>query len=90
MKTDTTETNQNLEASMSVLLMSMASSSFMAMGHTPDPQTGKTSVDKNMSRFHIDLLLVLKEKTKNNLTADEQNLLDHLIQDLQMKFLQLK
>lgn len=81
---------QKLEASFSLLSMSIASNAMMALGLTPDPQTGKTEVDKHLARFNIDLLLVLKEKTKNNLSADEVGLLDHILQDLQMKFIQIK
>ncbi|MEK2690346.1 DUF1844 domain-containing protein [Bdellovibrio sp. GT3] len=75
-----------MEASLSVLIMSLASSSVMAMGLAPDPSTGQTSKDKNMARFNIDLLVVLQQKTKGNLTADEAQFLDNLISDLQLKF----
>jgi len=85
-----TAPEQKLEASFSLLVMSIASNAMMAMGLTPDPQTGKVESDKNMARFNIDLLSVLKDKTKNNLGADETGLLDHILQDLQLKFVQLK
>lgn len=85
-----TSTEQKLEASLSLLIMSIASNAVMAMGLTPDPQTGKILTDKNMARFNIDLLVTLKEKTKNNLNVDEINLLEHILQDLQMKFVQIK
>lgn len=77
---------ENLEASFSMLIMSIASSAIMAMGLAPNPQTSETMKDKNMARFNIDLLLVLQEKTKGNLTAEESTFLDNLIKDLQMKF----
>ena len=86
----TSADEQKLEASFSLLVMSIASNAMMAMGLAPDPQTGKTDSDKNMARFNIDLLSVLKDKTKNNLSADEMGLLDHILQDLQIKFVQLK
>ncbi len=88
--TGTTVQTDQLEASFSLLIMSMASNASLAMGLTPDPQTGKTEIDKNLARFNIDLLLVLKEKTKNNLNSDESGLLNYILQDLQMKFLQVK
>ena len=89
-ESETSKQTEKLEASFSMLVMSIASNSLMAMGLTPDPQNGKTEVDKHLARFNIDLLLNLKDKTKNNLTNDEQGLLDHILQDLQMKFIQLK
>ncbi|MCC2678788.1 MAG: hypothetical protein K0R29_1364 [Pseudobdellovibrio sp.] len=84
------QTDQKLEASISLLIMSIASNASLAMGLTPDPQTGKTEVDKHLAQFNIDLLLVLKDKTKNNLSADESGLLNYILQDLQMKFIQVK
>lgn len=78
-----------LEANFSMLAMSIASSAAMSMGLAPHPQSGETSKDKNMARFNIDLLVMLQEKTKNNLTDDERKFLDSLVTDLQMKFLQV-
>lgn len=85
-----TASEPKLEASLSLLVMSIASNAMMAMGLTADPQNGKTEIDKNMARFNIDLLVVIKEKTKNNLNSEEVGLLDHILQDLQMKFVQTK
>lgn len=79
-----------LEATFSLLVMSIASNAMMALGMTADPQTGKTDTDKNLARFNIDLLVMLKEKTNNNLSGDEKELLGHILQDLQSKFIQSK
>ena len=79
-----------VDASFSMLVMSVASSAAMALGLTPNPQDGKTEIDKDMARFNIDLLVVLKEKTKNNLNEEESQLLEHLVSDLQLKFVQFK
>lgn len=81
---------EKMEASFNVLIMSIGSSAAMAMGLQADPQTGKTEIDKNLARFNIDLLSLLKDKTKNNLTADENNFLDAVINDLKTKFIALK
>ena len=81
--------NEKSEASFSVLIMSVASSAIMAMGLAPNPQNGEVSKDKNMARFNIDLLVVLQQKTKGNLTGDEAKFLENLISDLQMKFVSM-
>lgn len=81
---------EKMEATFTVLIMSIASSATMAMGLQPDPQTGQIAVDKELARFNIDLLTLLKDKTKNNLNAEEQNFLDAVITDLKTKFIQLK
>lgn len=81
--------SEKMEASFSILAMSIASSAVMAMGLAPDPQSGKVSKDKNMARFNIDLLVMLQEKTKNNLSSDEKAFLENIISDLQIKFVQV-
>lgn len=77
---------QPLEANFSTLVLSVASSAAMSLGMAPDPGTGKTSVDKKMAQFNIDLLEVLKNKSENNRTDEEDKLINQLISDLKMKF----
>ncbi len=80
---------EKLEAKFSSLIMSIASSALMAMGHSTHPQDSHQEIDANLARFNIDLLLMLRDKTKNNLNKDDANLLEHIIHDLQQKFLKL-
>jgi len=82
--------NENMQASFSILVMSIASSAAMSLGLAPNPQTNKVEKDRDMAKFNIDLLLILQEKTKKNLTDDEGKFLDSVVADLQMKFLELK
>lgn len=81
---------EKMEATMSILMMSIASSAAMAMGLTPHPENGETTKDKNLAKFNIDLLVVLKDKTKGNLNSDEQKFLESVINDLQLKFIEMK
>ena len=85
-----TDSSEKMEATFSVLAMSIASSAAMSMGMSPHPQTDEMQINKNMAKFNIDLLLVLKDKTKGNLTADENRFIDAVLNDLQMKFVTLK
>jgi hypothetical protein len=79
----------SMNANFSTLIMSIASSAAMSLGLAPDPQTGKTAKDRNMAKFNIDLLIMLKEKTKNNLSEDENKLITSLVSDLQMHFVKM-
>lgn len=80
---------EKLEANFSMLAMSIASSAIMSMGLAPNPQTNETKKDKDMAKFNIDLLVMLQDKTKNNLNDEEKRFLDSVVTDLQMKFLQM-
>jgi len=68
------------------VLMSFASSAVLALGLEKNPHTDKYEKDLPVARFNIDMLKLMKEKTKGNLTNEEQQFLDMAINDLQMKF----
>jgi hypothetical protein len=76
-----------LKADFSSLVLSIASSAAMSLGLAPDQESGETRIDKNMAKFNIDLLIMLQDKTKSNLTSDESHLVTSLIQDLQARFI---
>ena len=84
------ENNRDLEANLSTLILSIASSAAMSMGLAPHPATQKVEKDMKMAQFNIDLLILLKDRTKNNLTNEETDFLSKVISDLQVKFVQSK
>ena len=71
----------------SSLVMSIASAAILKMGLNSD---NKEEKDLNLARYNIDLLDLLKEKTKNNLNKEEQELLDSCISDLQIQFVNVQ
>jgi Domain of unknown function (DUF1844) len=66
----------------------LASQALMGLGAYGDEQ-GRMIVDLPGSRFAIDLLGVLEEKTKGNLTADEAKELTSMLAQLRSRFMQL-
>lgn len=76
----------SLPCSFSTLILSMASSAVLSLGLEKNPQTNQYEKDLDVARFNIDMLALLKEKTKGNLTKEEQDFLDMVVSDLQMKF----
>ncbi len=89
-QTDRATGSQQLQANFSTLVLSIASSAVMAMGIAPHPTSKKIEKDLQMAQFNIDLLIMLKNKTKNNLQGEENDFLSNVIADLQMKFVQAK
>ncbi len=79
-------TQEELQASFATLILSIGSSAAMALGLAPNPMTNKTEKDIKMAKFNIDLLKVLQDKTKSNLSKEEEVLLNSVIHDLQLKF----
>ena len=76
-----------MDASFSTLVMSLGSSALMSLGVISDP-SGQTTENRDVAKFNIDLLVMLKEKTKNNLSKEEQQTLDSIVSDLQLKYVQ--
>ena len=68
-------------------LLGLASSALIHMGATPHPETGLVQRDEALARQSLDLLALLKEKTRGNLTPEEERLFAALLTDLRLKFL---
>jgi len=75
------------EINFSSFLLSLSTSALMHLGEVPDPVAHK--IDKNLplAKQSIDMLGMLKEKTRGNLTSDEEKLLDHLLADLRWRYI---
>lgn len=73
----------------SSFVISLGSSSLMLMGEQLDPQQASMPVNLPQAKEIIDLLSVLEDKTKGNLTSDEQTVLRDMLYALRMKYVTL-
>lgn len=73
----------------SSFVISLGSSSLMLMGEKLDPQQQAVPVNLPQAKEIIDLLSVLEEKTKGNLTPEEQTVLRDMLYALRMKYVSL-
>jgi hypothetical protein len=70
-------------------VFSLGSSAFIHLGDAPHPESGQpVAPDLALAQQTIDLLAMLKEKTRGNLTAEEEKFLDHLLLDLRLRFVE--
>jgi len=74
------------ERSLAGLFMMLASSAVVALGEAPDPMTGQRQVDLAQAADVIDLLILLREKTEGNRSADESRILEEVLYDLQLRY----
>lgn len=78
-----------MKMDLPTLFLSISTSAFMAMGFEgPDGKKDPQVKNLELARQNIDLLELLKEKTKGNLTPDEGKLLDHLLFETRVKFVE--
>jgi len=80
------EQAEPFQVDFSTFIMSLTSSAFYHLGDMADPTTGKKEVNLPAVQQTIDMLIMLREKTKGNLKEDEQKLLEQLIYELQVKY----
>ena len=67
-------------------VLSLSSSAAFHLGLTPRPEQGDCCTNLPMAKQTIDILHLLQEKTKNNLTGEEERLLVDIIDSLQEKY----
>ena len=76
-------------ASFVNFLSTLATNAAAALGAVSHPATGKRSLDLDTAKYWLDILAMLKDKTAGNLHPQEQRLLDGLLGDLRIQYVQL-
>jgi hypothetical protein len=71
-------------------LMGIASSAFIYLGLVEHPATGRRQVDMTAAKESIDMLVMLREKTKGNLTRGEEKFFEDLLADLKMQYVSMR
>lgn len=67
-------------------IMMQQQQALLALGKYPNPPAGAPPANLVVSKLLIDQLVAIREKTRGNLTADEQSLLSNVISGLQMGY----
>ena len=73
----------------STLVLSLSHSALLHLGDAPDPTSGARAVDLTLARQTIDLLAVLQDKTRGNLTGEEESLLSNVLLELRMRYVEV-
>ena len=67
-------------------VLSLGSSALLHLGELEHPEGGATEVDLPLAKHTIDILSMLEEKTKGNLTSAEEKLMESLLYDLRLRY----
>jgi hypothetical protein len=68
------------------LVYSFQMQTWMSMGKIKNPVSDKVEKDLNAAQMTIDILDMLKEKTKNNLNEQESKFIEQVLADLKLNF----
>ena len=77
-------------ASFEMLMTSLATEAMVSMGQMPNMGTGQVETNVPQARYAIDMLQVIEEKTKGNLTPGEQQAIESLLHQLRMMFVSVQ
>jgi len=77
-------------ASFEMLVTTLATEAMIGLGQIPHPMTGKVHADQAQARYAIDMIEMLAEKTRGNLTPNEERGLRDLLHQLRMAFIAMQ
>ncbi len=77
-------------ASFEMLVTTFASEAMVALGQLPNPFTNEHSISWEHARYTIDMLQVLQDKTKGNLSPEEAGMLETILHQLRLAFVTLQ
>jgi hypothetical protein len=68
-------------------ILSYYTQGLVLLGEVPSPYSGKKEEDVEACRHTVEILAMLQEKTKGNLSKDEEQLLENVLYELRMKYM---
>jgi hypothetical protein len=76
------------ELTFVAFVLSLATTAAVHFGDLPDPVSGQSSPNLEGARQMIEILTLLDQKTRGNLTAEERQLLEQVLYELRMRFVE--
>ncbi len=76
-------------SAFALIVQLLAMPAYAALGMVPDPASGRRRVDRPAAQEMIDLLAVLEQKTRGNLSFEESNFLSRVLYDLRLAFVEV-
>jgi hypothetical protein len=77
--------------SFAAFVLSLAHTTAVHLGDVPDPASGQPSPPNLAAAFQmIEILALLEQKTRGNLTAEERQLLDQVLYELRLRFVEVR
>lgn len=74
---------------LSTFVLSLSHSALVHLGDAPDPSGASADLSLPLARQTIDLLALLQEKTKGNLTGAEEHIMDQVLFELRMRYVEV-
>jgi hypothetical protein len=88
MRGDATSASGHSPIAFNTFIIGLASTTLIHLGEAANPDTGRTERNLELARESLELLSLLREKTRGNLTEEEEKLFATLLTDLRLRFVE--
>lgn len=88
MADETNDPSSATHVDFTTFVLSMGSSALVHLGDMSHPEAGQVAENLMLARQTIDILAMIEEKTRGNLTAEEARFLRDLLADLRLRFVE--
>ncbi len=76
------------QLTFSTFVLSLSTSVLVSLGELPDPLKNEENLNLPLAKQTISLIEMLTEKTRGNLTDEEDRLINNILYDLRMKYVE--
>lgn len=76
------------EINFSTFIVSLSTQALMHLGEIPNPANGNMEQDFPVAKQMIDIVAMLRDKTKGNLGTNEDKLIEDILYDLRMRYVE--
>lgn len=83
------EAKESPQIDFATFVFSLATSALIHLGLAPDPATNQIHTNVELAKQNIDILGMLEEKTKGNLSEEEANLIEGLLAEIRLRYVQV-
>ncbi len=83
-------TQQLPKIDLTTFILSISSAAYIGLGIVPSRPGDEPTVDLELARQNIDLLELIYEKTRGNRTLEEDRLIEHLLFETRMKYIDMQ
>jgi len=85
---DNSASSGQIKIDFPTLIISFASAAMISFGKMPDPVTGQVNKDLALARQNIEIISLLQEKTRGNLSPEEEKLVDGVLNELRISYVE--
>jgi len=86
---DANQALKNAGGDFTLFVTSLSMQTLISLGEVPNPANGKKEQNLDQAKYMVDTIGMIKEKTKGNLSKSEESIIENVLYQLRMKYLEM-